>query len=304
MLTNPARAALTDYTQITLNYRRSRIANYDVPAVSFILPFYRQSNGLRYGGLGVNIISQHAGVGGLYKVTGATGTFAYTLHLSNVSRIGAGIAGGFINKRIDVGRVTTDSQYNLGVYDPSLANGENFESGSVTRPVVNAGICWVLSGTDDQEKASLGMAAYTMNKPSFDLLHDATGDQVTYVVSGEMVLLSPVRMTISPSFRYIYQRTSTANIGARVRYNIKPIDHLLSAGIWYKTTHALVVAAQYNYKAYVIGASMDFSIGSHLDASVNNAVEIVFGWRTNRKERLHTKAASRPTTLAPAPKKK
>jgi type IX secretion system PorP/SprF family membrane protein len=285
-----------------MNYRRSRIANYDVPAVSFILPFYRQSNGLRYGGMGFNIISQQAGPGGLYKVSGATGTFAYTLHLSKTNHIGAGIAGGFINKRIDASGITTDSQYNLGTYDPSLADGENFQSGSITRPVVNAGLCWVLTGAYGQEKASLGVAAYTMNKASFDLLQGASSDLVTYVATGEMVLLTSTRMTISPSFRYIYQGSSTANIGARISYNVQPFDNVPSAGIWYKTTHALVAAAQYNYKAFVLGASMDFSIGSDLDANVSNAVEIALGWRMNRKERLKAKASTRPTTLAPAPK--
>ncbi len=273
-----------------------------MPAVSFILPFYRQSNGLRYGGMGINVISQQAGPGGLYKLTGATGTFAYTLHLSKTSHIGAGIAGGFVNKRIDASGITTDSQYNLGVYDPALANGENFQSGSVTRPVINAGLCWVLTGASGQEKVSLGVAAYTMNKPSFDLLQHAPSDPVTYVATGEIALLTNARMTISPSFRYIYQGASTANIGARISYSIQPFDNLLSAAIWYKTTHALVVAAQYNYKVFIVGASMDFSIGSDLDASINNAVEFSLGWRINRKERLNTKASTRPTTLAPAPK--
>ena len=251
--------------------------------------------------MGVNMISQQAGPGGLYKVTGATGTFAYTLHLSKTNHTGAGIAGGFINKRIDASDITTENQYNLGVYDPSLAHGENFQSGSVTRPVINAGLCWVLTGAYGQEKASLGVAAYTMNKPSFDLLQEGSNDLIRYVATGEMALLERARMTIAPSFRYVYQGASTANIGARIIYNVQPSDNVLSGGIWYKTTRALVIAAQYNYKAYVIGASMDFSIGSDLDASINNAVEIALGWRMNRKERLNAKA-SRPTTLAPAPK--
>jgi type IX secretion system PorP/SprF family membrane protein len=295
LLTNPARAALTNYTQITVNYRRSRIANYDVPAVSFILPFYHQSNGLRYGGIGINVISQEAGPGGLYKLTGATGTIAYTLYLSKVSHIGAGISGGFINKRIDLSGVTTDSQYNLGVYDPTLSNREDFQSSSVTRPVINAGLCWVLTGVNDQEKASLGLAAYNMNKPSFELLQGASRDPVTYIATGEMILLTSANMTISPSFRYIYHGASTANVGARVSYILQHSD-VLSAAVWYKTTHALVAAAQYRYKAYVIGASMDFSVDSDLDASISNAAEIFLGWRMSRKERLKAKASTRKTT--------
>ena len=291
LLTNPAAPALTDYTQVTLHYRRSRVANYDIPSVSFMTPFYRQSNGMRYGGIGANIISQQAGPNGLYKVTGATGTFAYTIHLSKTHHIGAGIGGGIINKRIDASGITTDSQYALGAYDPSLGNGENIRSNSVTRPVINAGFSWVLTGADDLQKASLGVAAYTMNKPSYDLLEGAAADNTTYVVSGEMALPTSDRVTLIPTFRYIYQGTSLANVGARISYVPGAPDKELSAGLWYKTTKALVVGAQYTYKAYIIGASMDFSIASNLDANINNAVEVVLGWRMNRKERLKSRGA-------------
>ncbi|MBT1709546.1 PorP/SprF family type IX secretion system membrane protein [Fulvivirgaceae bacterium PWU5] len=291
LLTNPAAPALTDYTQVTLHYRRSRVANYDIPSVSFMTPFYRQSNGMRYGGIGANIISQQAGPNGLYKVTGATGTFAYTIHLSKTHHIGAGIGGGIINKRIDASGITTDSQYNLGAYDPSLGNGENIRSNSVTRPVINAGFNWVLTGADDLQKASLGVAAYSMNKPSYDLLEDAAADHTTYVVSGEVALPASDRVTLIPTFRYTYQGASLANVGARISYVPGAPDKELSAGLWYKTTKALVVGAQYNYKAYIIGASMDFSIASNLDANINNAVEIVLGWRMNRKERLKSRGA-------------
>jgi type IX secretion system PorP/SprF family membrane protein len=283
--TNPAVPSLTKYTQFAVHYRRSRIANYDLPSVSFIHPFYRRSNGLQYGGVGVNVVSQHAGPGGIYKVTGATGTFAYTIHLSKQHRIGAGIAGGVVNKRIDMSRITTDMQYNLGSYDPSLSSGENFQSGSVTKTVINAGLCWVITDVKDRDRVSFGVAAYNMNKPAFDLLPDSPADDMTYIVTGEMALLTRGRVTLSPTFRYIRQGASIANIGGRIMYAVNA-DNELSTGIWYKTTRALVFSAQYNAKAYFIGVSTDLSIASGQDANINNAVELGFGWRMKRKAQL------------------
>jgi type IX secretion system PorP/SprF family membrane protein len=300
LLTNPAAPSLTDYMQVTLHYRRSRVANYDIPSISFMMPFYRQSDGLRYGGIGANIINQKAGPNGLYKVTGATGTFAYTLHLSKNHHIGAGISGGIVNKRLDASAITTESQYNLGVYDPSLGNGENIRSSSVTRPVINAGFGWVLTDADDRQKATLGVAAYNMNQPAFDLIDNAASDDMTYVVSGEVDVFTRNRVTLSPTFRYIHQGTSAANIGARVRYALNAADDELSAGLWYKTTKALVAGAQYNYKAYVIGASIDLSTGGSRDANINNAVEIVLGWRMNRKDRMKPRTTTAPAKT-PAP---
>jgi type IX secretion system PorP/SprF family membrane protein len=308
LLTNPAAPALTDYTQVTFHYRGSRIASYDIPSVSFIMPFYRQSNGLRYGGIGVNIIQQEAGPNSMYRVTGGTATFGYTLHLSSTNHIGAGIGAGFVRKSIDPSGITTDSQYSLGVYDPSLSNGENIQSNSATRPVINAGLGWVLTGADDREKASLGVAAYNMNKPLFDLLDNAPGDNMTYIVNGEVALLTRNQLTISPTFRYIYQPASTANVGARLSYSPIMSHSVISAGLWYKTTHALVAGAQYNYKSIFVSASMDFSIGADLDANINNAVEVAFGWRMNRKERVKARRESaipeeKPVDTAPIRKR-
>jgi hypothetical protein len=53
LLTNPARASLTDYTQLTLQYRQSRVANYEIPSHILVCSrFFRQVNSLRYGGVG------------------------------------------------------------------------------------------------------------------------------------------------------------------------------------------------------------------------------------------------------------
>jgi type IX secretion system PorP/SprF family membrane protein len=305
LLTNPARASLSDYTQLTFHYRRSRVANYQIPSLSLVLPFFRQANGLRYAGVGANIISQQAGPGGLYKITGVTGTFAYTIHLSSTSHIAAGLGGGIINKRIDASAMTTDSQFNFGAYDPSLANGENFKFASVTQPVVNTGFCWVLTGTDNQEKASLGIAAYNINRPSFNILQDAAHEQATYVVTGALEIVKRERVSVSPTFRYINNRTSMANIGVQVKYTPGLNPDILSASVWYKTTGAMVTGLLYEHKAYVLAASMDFSTSQGWDAKINNAFELSLGWRLNkgkrtkpRQERVSTAVAAQPTPQA------
>ncbi|WP_276372910.1 PorP/SprF family type IX secretion system membrane protein [Chryseolinea sp. H1M3-3] len=285
LLTNPAFPSLTKYTQVTVHYRKSRVGNYDLPSVSFMHPFYRRSDGLQYGGVGVNVISQHAGPGGIYKVTGASGVFAYVIHLSRKHHVGAGIAAGVINKRIDVSGITTDSQYNLGTYDPSLSNGETFQLSSVTRPVINAGLRWVLTGFNNQEKASFGIGAYNMNKPAFDLFANSPADDMTYIAAGEIALVTRGRFTLSPTFRYVWQGTSIANIGSRISYRVNN-DNELSTGVWYKTTGGLVFSAQYNAKRYIISASTDLSIASGRDANINNALEIGLGWRMKRKVEL------------------
>lgn len=279
------------------------MASYQIPSVSFVMPFFRQTSGWRYAGMGVNVISQQAGPNGLYKVTGATGTFAYTVHLSSTSHMAAGIGGGVTNKRVDAS-MTTDSQFNFGAYDPSLSNGENFQSNAVTRAVINAGFCWVLTDTDQHEKASLGIAAYNVNRPSFALLHDAAPEPVTYIVTGEFEVVRRERVSVSPTFRYINNGASMANLGVRVSYVPGLSADVLSVGVWYKTTGAAVAAIQYERKAYVLAASMDVSTAADQVANINNAFELSLGWRLKRKEKIKPQAAtaSEPEVItAPSP---
>jgi type IX secretion system PorP/SprF family membrane protein len=285
LLTNPAAPSMTRYTEVEVHYRRSRIANYDLPSVSFLYPLW-SANGLTSGGLGANVISQHAGPNGIYKVTGATAAFSYTIHVSKAHHLNAGISGGFISKKVDVSGITTDAQYNLNAFDPSLGNGEYLRSGSVTKPVINAGFYWVFTGLENQEKASLGVAAYNMNRPVFELMPASANENITYVVTGNIVLHRRGRTMLAPTFRYIWQGASIANIGCRMQYAVNA-NNKITVGAWYKTTKALVFSAQYNAKAYVISASTDLTVAPNLDASINNALEIGLGWRMLRKDNVN-----------------
>lgn len=304
LLTNPARASLTDYTEINVHYRHSRVANYSIPSISFMHPFYRKTNGMRYGGVGATLIHQEAGTGGLYKITGATGVFAYTIHLSRHHQIGAGLGGGIINKRVDVSGITTDSQFSFGAYDPSLDNGETIQSNSVTQAVINAGFNWVFTDQEDREKISLGVAAYNVNRPTFDLLENASAQPITYIVNGKWRVWENQSVALSPTFRYVYDGSSgVANIGAWADFTPMGATDVLSAALWYKTTGAVVGAAQYTHSNYVLAASIDLSSGTGFDANINNAYEISLGWRINRKEKIDQRrsTATATTPVVPAP---
>jgi type IX secretion system PorP/SprF family membrane protein len=284
LLTCPAAPSLSRYTVAEVHYRRSRIANYGLSSVSFMHPF--RSKVLPSGGLGINVTSQQAGPAGIYKVTGATAAFAYAIHLSKAHHISAGISGGLVNKRIDASGITTDSQYKFGIFDQSLSHGEDFSSGSVTKPVINAGLYWVFMGPENQKKTSLSLAAYNMNRPTFTLLSDSRSEDMTYVVTGDVVLRTQGRVTLSPTFRYIWQGTSIINIGSYVMYAVNA-DNKISAGVWYKTSKALVFSAQYKSENYFISASTDLTIASDRDANVSNAVEIGLGWHMLRKDNVN-----------------
>lgn len=295
LLTNPAAAVSRDYTELSVHYRRSRIANYDIPSVSLIHPFYRHRDGSRAGAVGATVIRQQAGPGGAYAVTGALATFAYSIHLSAKHHVSAAVQGGMVNKRLDLSRITTDNQFYAGAFDPSLSLGEDFSSSTVSRPVVSSGFCWTYADSSNVPQATLGVAFFNMNRPSYELTASAPAEPITFAITGEMLLLQRARTSVHPSFRYMSGAAPFANIGARVKYALANEDHAVSIGGWYKTTKALVAALQYNTTTFAVSASMDFSAATNTVANISNALEIGLTWRMKKqagRNHRHTSSIS------------
>ena len=284
LLTNPAHAGMTNDAKLLFQYRQAKVANYEIPAISFLYPLFI-NNGrskMRYGGIGLTVIRQSSGPGNLFNTTGAIGGFAYNLHLSREHHLSVGLQGGIVNKRIDVSKVTTESQFSGGVYDPSLFHGENFNNTSVTRPVINAGFSWYLTDRKNQQKASLGAALYNMNRPSYDILSHGNKETVTYVISGEVEAWKKDRFSLHPSFRYILSHSSLTNIGMYAAYALSSQHGEITAGAWYKSNKAVVFSAQYSHASYLISAAYEFSAVANLEANLNSAFEIVLGLKLDR----------------------
>ena len=295
LLTNPAQAATVGHAELGIQYRWSKITQYNIPAVAFLYPFFRE-DGLQRGGMGLQVIRQEAGPGGAYQVTGGTATFAYNVHLSRSHHLSAGLQGGFVNKRINPSGITTDQQFSFGAFDPSLPTGETLAANAATRPVVNAGFYWTWTDSSSMPKASLGIAMTAMNKPTFEFGPGSNPEQTGYIVTGEMRLLQRGRTSVLPGFRYIHDAASFANIGTRLQYDLYQKGSSIGIGAWYKTTGAAVAALQYSTAAYTLGASMDLSVKTDQQANISNAFELFMAWKWSRKR---ANAAPRPAAIKP-----
>jgi type IX secretion system PorP/SprF family membrane protein len=295
VLTNPSQAALVDHTEFGVHYRRSRIANYEIPSVSFVRPFYRR-DALRAGGFGANLVSQQAGPGGAYKVMGILGTFAYSVHLSKTHHISAGLQGGIISKKIDPSGITTDQQFSFGAFDASLPTGENISPNSASKPVINAGFSWSLTNYNQAQKAMLGIALANMNRPIYELAPGSTAEKITYTITGEILAIENRNVSLVPTFRYVGGTNSFANIGTQLRYQLPGKNNQAEAGAWYKTTKAIVCAIQYGNDIYTLAASMDISAASDMQVNVNNAIEFSLTWKLKHKARV---SAAQPSSVPP-----
>jgi type IX secretion system PorP/SprF family membrane protein len=211
-LTNPALVAADDYGQVTAHYRGSRVAGYRVPSLSYVHPVYGKVSGQRYGGLGFTLISQSAG---MYRVTGALGGFGYHVPLDARHSLAGGLQLGLINKRIDPGAVTTDSQYGAGGFDPALPTGETFDRPSRTAVAANAGLHWSYADLAGNRKALLGVALFNANRPAYPFLRERNREPVGYIVTGNWLAARRGRFSFEPAFRYFREGpTGFTSVGA------------------------------------------------------------------------------------------
>ncbi len=306
-LTNPALVAAGDYAQVTAHYRASRGAGYQVPSLSYVHPLYGKAQRNRYGGMGFTLISQSAGPAGLYRVTGALGGFGYHVPLGARHALAGGLQLGLVNKRIDPGAVTTDSQYGAGGYDPSLGNGETFDRPNRTAVAANAGLHWSCTDPAGNRNASLGLALYNANRPAYPFLRERNPQPVGYIVTGSLLAARRGNFTVEPTFRYFREGlTGFGSLGAGLGY--APDNHRetrLSATLWYHTNVSPGLSLQLETEKLVLGLAADGSSYRASSAEAgNSAFEVALAWRVNRKKQVDRRHAAEPlpeTQPLPAP---
>src|ERR1051326_2018210 len=114
-------------------------------------------------GLGGALLRDVAGSGGL-KDTRGFASIAYHQLVGLSSLVSAGFNLGFINKRIDISKLTFDNQWNGKFFDVNIPSGENFAYNSVTYLDVQAGLNYAYFPSDNAY-FNIGFSAMHLNRP-------------------------------------------------------------------------------------------------------------------------------------------
>lgn len=114
-------------------------------------------------GLGGSILRDQAGSGGLSATRGFA-SIAYHQLLGFNSLLSGGFNIGFVNKRIDVSKLTFDNQWNGKFFDVAVPSGENFAYNSVTYLDIQAGLNYALFPSDNAY-INVGFSAMHLNRP-------------------------------------------------------------------------------------------------------------------------------------------
>ncbi|HEX6915021.1 MAG TPA: PorP/SprF family type IX secretion system membrane protein [Chitinophagaceae bacterium] len=134
-------------------------------------------------GVGGSLLKDAAGSGGLTATRGFA-SVAYHQLVGLNSLVSGGLNVGFVNKRIDLNKLTFDNQWNGKFFDIKFPSGEAFATDRRTYLDLQAGLNYAIFPTDNTY-INAGVSAMHLNKPTESFF---TGSEYSQVV--------PVRYTV------------------------------------------------------------------------------------------------------------
>lgn len=293
VFTSPAEIGTTDYFQVLAHYRKQSLSQgqgYEKLALSAIYPLFRKDGGQRFGGVGIGIMNESSGMNGLLNETSLNAGYAYNLQVNNSNFISFGIQGGYYRRSLDIGEITTDGQYQNGVYDPGLYVGENFSDNVSQTFKADIGATWTVMDAYGEQKIVLGVSTFNVTRANYEFLESSSKNAapIQYQVYGSIKVFEMDKLHIIPTFRYRMERNySQLNVGSLFLYELKEgakvQESHIGLGAWYSHNNAVIFSLEFIQPDYVLSLSYDLPASSNIDKmQVNNAVEATFGWRINR----------------------
>ena len=170
LLVNPANTGFSpdDDYRVGINYRNQWASITPNPYKTFSawgdVQLFNDRFATGWVGVGGALLRDVAGSGGLTATRGFA-SIAYHQLLGQNSLLSGGFNIGFINKRIDLNKLTFDNQWNGKFFDITAPSGESFAYNSVTYLDLQAGLNYALFPTENSY-INVGFSAMHINRPS------------------------------------------------------------------------------------------------------------------------------------------
>ena len=266
LLLNPANTGFTghfkekhyaDY-RVGLNYR-NQWSSFINPFVTFS-GFFDKMFGKEiieggYLGGGLVLFSDQAGTAEFTTQT-VMGSVAFHMHLGMEKEhlLSLGLQGGITQKGINYDNLRFGNQYESVVYSPDASHGEQFAENSLTQPVINSGLKWQYSLSDELQ-LNAGVSLFNINQPKESFLEspdNALNNRM--MVSAGATYQYNDKIAIIPAVLFAGQsKTSEIVFGSHVGYNIKDIPLMKINGlfgVFYRTSDAIIITPGIEYNNY------------------------------------------------------
>ena len=220
--------------------------------------------------LGLEVLYDKAGSAGLTS-TQVFPALNYNKSLSNLhaSYLSIGFMGGYVEKRIDISKITTNSQFNGAAFNPSLPTGETFPTPDIHYWDASVGMSYNTTfGQDYKNTMFFGVAYHHLNRPMNSFYQNTAVElQPKWVVSGGAKFILDERSELTVQADYSSQGIARENIfGLMYGYKLGEFTddpkYLLGIGAFMRVGDAFIPVIQLDMLPLSIGLSYDVNIST------------------------------------------
>lgn len=262
---NPALVAASDFAQLNFDFRNQSTGgdfNLSSTYLSGSYPLLSRK-GLRWSGVGLSVMDDRSGIGGIFNTQEVSLAYAVNIFLSRYQTLTLGARGLYLNQKVNVDGLFTGSQYipDRG-FDGTISIGENLQQYRVDYFTASFGLYWQQVDRWQNKVAYWGISFYDFNRPEESFLGGEDKLNTTFVMMGGLQVYKKGNLSILPEF--LYTRNSSNNVinmGARWGYEIRPVPNQVTAKIdiltKYVVGRSMILGLQLHRDNYSIGVSYD-----------------------------------------------
>jgi len=285
------RGALTyrnQYTSVSEGYRTFAFAA-DAP-----IKLTNKSFDQNFLGAGISLVNDNAGIAGFNNFQ-ISGNVAYAIDLGGTDQnphfISVGLQFGYMQRSIDLSKVSWETQWTGTGFNQGLASGEPV-SGAINESNIDlgGGVAWYNS-INEQVKLLAGASVLHANTPTVDLLGSNESLQRKYIGHVSMAIYPEnSSVTYLPNLFVMFQGPNRIiDVGSEIEFTLwertEKTTHKnnlsTNLGAYYRLQDAIYFIGRVNYYDFSLGLSYDFT-ASKLNQANNGrgGVELVLSYRT------------------------
>ncbi len=228
-----------------------------------------------YVSIGLMGYSDKAGSIG-FQTTGFYPAINYSKSLDDkyTSYLSFGFTGGFIQRNMDISKMTFDEQYVNGNYDPSSGTGEQMLNNKISYWDLGAGITFNSSfDMDNKANYFLGGAAYHFTTPKNSVFGDpASSLKIRWVfnsgINYEIDQAYSILLYANVMVQHPYREIIPGGLGKwTIQGHSNDPPFSLYLGAFYRVGDAIIPTLRLTYKKTTLGMSYDVNNSSLQDAT-------------------------------------
>jgi len=216
-------------------------------------------------GVGAVLLNDQAGTGSL-RSTKIYGSLAYHQMLGSGSLLSAGFNLGWVNKRVDLSKLTFPDQFNGIFFDGSLGTGVTLTNTSVSYFDMQVGLNYAYFPNEDLY-LNAGYSIHHVNRPRetfFSEAADSTRIAMRHIAFINALYKLNDRVILNPNAYYTIQaKASALMVGMNANYNLSGDgDKQLIAGLYYRSGDAIIPMIGFEIKKLRFTFSYDATTSS------------------------------------------